>query len=82
MNAESKTGYAPIHGMQLYYEIHGQGKPMVLLHGRRPSVSLRPMTFGSPVSGDRSDTGQLLRGRGRKGVRRRHFHVYGTRDAG
>ena len=33
MNAESKTGYAPIHGMQLYYEIHGQGKPMVLLHG-------------------------------------------------
>ena len=33
MNAESKAGYAPIHGMQLYYEIHGQGKPMVLLHG-------------------------------------------------
>ena len=33
MNAESKTGYAPIHGMQIYYEIHGQGKPMVLLHG-------------------------------------------------
>jgi len=33
MNGESKTGYAPIHGMQMYYEIHGQGKPMVLLHG-------------------------------------------------
>ena len=34
VKAESiKTGYAPIHGMQLYYEIHGQGKPMVLLHG-------------------------------------------------
>jgi hypothetical protein len=32
-NAESKTGYAPIHGMQVYYEIPGQGKPMVLLHG-------------------------------------------------
>ena len=32
-NAESKTGYAPIHDMQLYYEIYGQGKPMVLLHG-------------------------------------------------
>src|SRR5262249_32735805 len=25
-NAESKTGNAPIHGMQPYYEIHGQGK--------------------------------------------------------
>ena len=33
MKAETKSGYAPIHGMQLYYEIHGQGKPMVLLHG-------------------------------------------------
>ena len=32
-NAESKAGYAPIHGMQLYYEIYGQGKAMVLLHG-------------------------------------------------
>ena len=32
-NAESKTGYAPIHDMQIYYEIYGQGKPMVLLHG-------------------------------------------------
>src|SRR5947209_18179264 len=30
MNAECKTGYAPIHGMQLYYEIYGQGKPTVL----------------------------------------------------
>src|SRR6202789_2180970 len=33
MNAESKTEYPPIHRMQLCYEIHGQGKPMVLLHG-------------------------------------------------
>jgi pimeloyl-ACP methyl ester carboxylesterase len=33
MNAESRTGYAPIHGMQIYYEIHGQGKPVILLHG-------------------------------------------------
>ena len=33
MNAETKTGYAPIHGMQMYYEIHGHGKPMILLHG-------------------------------------------------
>lgn len=32
-NPETRTGYAPIHGMQMYYEIHGQGKPMILLHG-------------------------------------------------
>lgn len=27
------TGYAPVNGLQLYYEIHGTGQPLVLLHG-------------------------------------------------
>ena len=27
------TGYAPIHGLKMYYEIHGSGEPVVLLHG-------------------------------------------------
>jgi pimeloyl-ACP methyl ester carboxylesterase len=25
--------YAPVNGLQMYYEIHGEGKPLVLLHG-------------------------------------------------
>lgn len=29
----SKTGYAPVNGIKVYYEIYGQGKPLVLLHG-------------------------------------------------
>ena len=28
-----KTGYAPVNGLELYYEIHGTGDPLVLLHG-------------------------------------------------
>jgi len=28
-----KTGYAPVNGLKLYYEIHGSGEPLVLLHG-------------------------------------------------
>ena len=28
-----KTGYAPVNGLNLYYEIHGTGEPLVLLHG-------------------------------------------------
>jgi pimeloyl-ACP methyl ester carboxylesterase len=28
-----KSGYAPVNGLNLYYEIHGTGKPLVLLHG-------------------------------------------------
>jgi len=28
-----ETGYAPVNGVQLYYEIHGAGPPLILLHG-------------------------------------------------
>ena len=27
------TGYAPVNGLKMYYEIHGSGEPLVLLHG-------------------------------------------------
>jgi len=28
-----KIGYAPVNGLKLYYEIHGTGEPLILLHG-------------------------------------------------
>jgi pimeloyl-ACP methyl ester carboxylesterase len=28
-----RTGYAPANGLNMYYEIHGEGRPLVLLHG-------------------------------------------------
>jgi pimeloyl-ACP methyl ester carboxylesterase len=32
--AETRTGYAPVNGLQMYYEIHGSGStPLLLLHG-------------------------------------------------
>ena len=27
------TGYAPVNGLNMYYEVHGSGAPVVLLHG-------------------------------------------------
>jgi pimeloyl-ACP methyl ester carboxylesterase len=27
------TGYAPVNGLEMYYEVHGRGDPVVLLHG-------------------------------------------------
>lgn len=30
---KSTTGYAPVNGLNMYYEIHGSGEPVVLLHG-------------------------------------------------
>lgn len=33
------TGYAPVNGLKMYYEIHGTGEPVVLLHGAFMTVS-------------------------------------------
>src|SRR5262245_6315837 len=27
------TGHAPVNGLKMYYEVHGSGEPVVLLHG-------------------------------------------------
>ena len=32
-NTPVQTGYAPVNGLKMYYEIHGTGQPLVLLHG-------------------------------------------------
>jgi pimeloyl-ACP methyl ester carboxylesterase len=35
-----KTGYAPVNGLSVYYEIHGSGEPLLLLHGGLMSVAM------------------------------------------
>ena len=35
-----KTGYAPVNGLQLYYEIQGAGEPLILLHGGLGSTEM------------------------------------------
>src|SRR5437868_11936438 len=41
---KTKTGYANVNGIKLYYEIHGEGKPLVLIHGGGSTIQT---TFGS-----------------------------------
>lgn len=42
-----KTGYADVNGLKMYYEVHGSGKPVVVLHGAYMStVSMAPMIDG------------------------------------
>jgi pimeloyl-ACP methyl ester carboxylesterase len=36
----SKTGYAPVNGLKLYYEIHGKGEPLILLHGGLGAIEM------------------------------------------
>src|SRR5215472_8345313 len=34
------SGYAPVNGLKLYYEIHGTGEPLILLHGGLGSTEM------------------------------------------
>ena len=35
-----RTGYAPVNGLKMYYEVHGTGQPLVLLHGGFATIDL------------------------------------------
>ena len=35
------TGYAPVNGLKMYYEVHRSGDPVVLLHGSSMSSTSR-----------------------------------------
>ena len=57
---EQNTGhYAPINGLNMYYEIHGEGEPLVLLHGGLTTIN---GTFGMMLEtlADAGRTRQLI----------------------
>src|SRR5690242_21343831 len=33
-----ESGYIPVNGLEMYYEIHGSGRPLVLLHGNLSTI--------------------------------------------
>ena len=35
-----QTGYAPVHGLDMYYEVHGRGTPSILLHGAYMTIDM------------------------------------------
>ena len=39
----STSGYAQVNGLKMYYEIHGEGTPLVLIHGGGSTIQT---TFG------------------------------------
>ncbi len=52
--------YAPVNGLQLYYEIRGSGRPLVLLHGGLLTIDL---SFGPICSASASAVWSRTRSR-------------------
>src|SRR5689334_6404421 len=36
----SDSGYAPVNGIKVYYEVYGEGMPVILLHGAFMTINL------------------------------------------
>ena len=59
------TGYAPVNGLKMYYEIHGSGEPVVLLHGAFMAISGDWNEWISELSKTRKVIAVEMQGHGR-----------------
>ncbi len=57
--------YAPVNGLQLYYETHGSGRPLVLLHGGLLTIELNFGPLLEPLAASRQVIAVELQGHGR-----------------
>ena len=48
MRTTAETGTVPVNGLEMYYEIHGDGPPLVLLHGAFSAIGT---SFGELIPG-------------------------------
>src|SRR5437763_3288446 len=56
--------YVQVNGLQLYYEIHGSGKPLVLLHGGLLTIDLNFGPLLEPLATGRQVIAVELQGHG------------------
>ena len=76
----SKSDYVSVNGLDMYYEIHGEGQPLVLLHGAFSAIG---SSFGNMLPGlakRRQVIGFDLQGHGRTADIDRPLTVEGMAD--
>jgi pimeloyl-ACP methyl ester carboxylesterase len=59
------TGYAPVNGINMYYEVHGGGEPVVLLHGAFMTITNNWAGWISELSKTRKVIAVEMQGHGR-----------------
>lgn len=58
-------GYAPVNGLRMYYEIHGSGEPVVLLHGAFMTITNNWTDWIGELSRSRMVIAVEMQGHGR-----------------
>ena len=81
------TGHAPVNGLKMYYEIHGKGDPVVLLHGSFMTITnnwTAPWGKGTDWIGELSKTRKVIavemQGHGRTADIKRDFSYENLAD--
>lgn len=59
------TGYAPVRGINMYYEVHGSGDPVVLLHGAFMTITNNWTGWIDELSKSRKVIAVEMQGHGR-----------------
>ena len=59
------TGYAPVNGLKMYYEVHGSGEPVVLLHGAFMTITNNWTEWIGELSKTRKVIAVEMQGHGR-----------------
>jgi pimeloyl-ACP methyl ester carboxylesterase len=74
------TGYAPVNGLKMYYEIHGKGEPLVLLHGSFMTITNNWMGMIPRLAKSRRVIAVELQGHGRTADINREFSYENLAD--
>ena len=67
------TGYAPVNGLKMYYEVHGRGEPVVLLHGAFMTIPNNWTGWIGELSKTRKVISVEMQGHGRTADIKRDF---------
>jgi pimeloyl-ACP methyl ester carboxylesterase len=74
------TGHAPVNGLNMYYEVHGSGDPVVLLHGSFMTITNNWTGWIGELSKTRTVIAVEMQGHGRTADIRRDFSYENLAD--